>query len=1286
MAKQAIGIGLNKGLTKEFNGVDFVTREEAALYAFNTLKATLVSYDQKITTNVNGVDVTITQGAAKPVTWSEGKNYDGNIKKDTFVQFAEEYFPKLVGKGSSDEFERPATQWIFDKKDIGTFVRWEKMVEKYTTAVSGKDLYDLLTGAVIDDNDVYRYVDGGLVKGFDADKVLARSNKSDLASTDNGILTEVYLDTDEKEIRIVSINTWLAQATVDYNKNTETGTLKIFIEHDAKKDTTTATTETVDVEDVSAVADLTKDEYVLVNRSIKDRTQLQVVAISDVEILEDCTITAFSKTNEDDHYNNSEKAKGLYTSVTTGGEKYDGAAEAHYDASVLNEYDADLLKDNKYNVYLDPYGYVIGVDLFEGTKNYVFIAGYNRSENSNISIETSDAAAIFTDGTMKTIKVNVKDTNKNIDAVNGDKAYSPYFDETKAGQGHNLWVQGGEPNENKWYTYTENNGVYTLKPVKQQSATTVADIPGVANGVGTIDCSKVYLKDSYTDGNGKTRPYAYGDDNSVYLVVSQGAVDTTTEKAITDVDGVYTGVQDVKIEIDSSKIKSDLVTNLNTTNRTYHVDPVYTVYDGDGYVIASVVIGEAQGANKNYAYILSGAKSEGVEDGVTKWTFDAVMNGKKQTLTIIDKFGNTVQNLKPYTVQELMLDGDGKVVKIKDVDDKVTCAHKELDPNKDDVLDVTFAEFFQGRATNDGYNYVSAGKDAGNRDLLTAPDAAGISFTNIVDVQSRTLTFSAMTTVSDKSDHGTDHDDRSNPVALAFEKDAPILVVQKINNETVYQECTSVTEAVSFLNDASAASGRQFRGRVVAMLDGGRAEWAVIINGVTSQSGSTGPVTPDGMVTSLPTSSFKMVNDGVAEIYVPIVNAADDTAVKNSLNTQVQNLLAGQGYYTMTTLSATLSGTTQSATLMAFNGRESLFVKVSYDCFNTLTVNGAVKEWVRHGTQPYTTDTMITNYANNVGTSYVVVKVSYDCFNTLTVNGAVKEWVRHGTQPYTTDTMITNYANNVGTSYVVNGNTTVNPTAYTSTNAKLSAMSNPQTIDTGYVKVVASGNIDKTTTVGTTGVTVFTSATGSNGTNVAVKAGSNITVKVETEANGSATTGSKVSVAVTPTAAAKVSGVQELTLDEVKAGKKLEFTISNIKADITAIAVKAEDYTAPVYATLSACTVDGASKAKVASVEFDKTQVATGDLVKVTVVLTGALNPTQKMTLTLADDASTNATSAWKWDSVQGGLTVSGGGTAALNIASGNEIDGKVVVGYFTVGSVTNTTDKVAVKLTVAES
>lgn len=68
-------------------------------------------------------------------------------------------------------------------------------------------------------------------------------------------------------------------------------------------------------------------------------------------------------------------------------------------------------------MYLDEYGYFIGVDLFEGTKNYVFITGFDRP-TSNLSIKTADAAGIFLDGTMKTIKVNVSATNDNIEDVN----------------------------------------------------------------------------------------------------------------------------------------------------------------------------------------------------------------------------------------------------------------------------------------------------------------------------------------------------------------------------------------------------------------------------------------------------------------------------------------------------------------------------------------------------------------------------------------------------------------------------------------------------------------------------------------------------------------------------------------------------------------------------------------------------------------------------------------------------------------------------------------------------
>ena len=288
VAKQAIGIGLNKGLVDEFNGVDFVTREEAALYAFNTLKATMVDYDQKITTNVNGVDVTISQGSSKPVTWSEGINEDGNIKNDGFVQFAEEFFPKLECRKDSDDFMRPANNWVYDKTDIGTYVDHTLLVESYTTGVTGKTVYDLLKSGVIDKNKLESYVDGkeNSIKKTD----LVRSNNNDLTGTGDGVVTEVYLDSDDGMITIVSVNSYLAKATSDYSESKEYAPLNVYVKDADGRNYN------VDVEDVANVVDVKNDTYYQVNISYKDNDTLgEVKAVSAVEVLEDSTVTKFSK-------------------------------------------------------------------------------------------------------------------------------------------------------------------------------------------------------------------------------------------------------------------------------------------------------------------------------------------------------------------------------------------------------------------------------------------------------------------------------------------------------------------------------------------------------------------------------------------------------------------------------------------------------------------------------------------------------------------------------------------------------------------------------------------------------------------------------------------------------------------------------------------------------------------------------------------------------------------------------------------------------------------------------
>ena len=250
-----------------------------------------------------------------------------------------------------------------------------------------------------------------------------------------------------------------------------------------------------------------------------------------------------------------------------------------------------------YNIYLDQYGYIIGVDVYEGDLKYVFITGFDRN-TSNLSVSTADAGAIFLDGTMDEIKVNVKATNDNIDAAD-----DPYYKEWSSD--YNNEDLGGYPTLNRWYKYSVNeSGVYTLKPA-DMTVTKYAE-----NGVDedgddvydsyddvTINTANLSVKDNVVDK--KTR--AYGEDASVYITVDTDLVDTTygVKRAITDVNGVYTGVQSVNLEVD---------TTASTINTGIEAQ-VYTVYDKDNYIIGAVVIGDVSGSG-DYAYILSNAKSE----------------------------------------------------------------------------------------------------------------------------------------------------------------------------------------------------------------------------------------------------------------------------------------------------------------------------------------------------------------------------------------------------------------------------------------------------------------------------------------------------------------------------------------------------------------------------------------------------------------------------------------------------------------------------------------------------
>ena len=134
VAKRAINIGLDDDLVSSFNGVKAVTREEACLYAFNTLKATMVEYDNNNSVTVNGI--TFTNKSAAKETVNTGKT-DGNIgSKDGKMQFAEKYFEDLKGKKTANSI---ASTYMYLAEDYGaTCYGVDTLDETLTMVLQGR--------------------------------------------------------------------------------------------------------------------------------------------------------------------------------------------------------------------------------------------------------------------------------------------------------------------------------------------------------------------------------------------------------------------------------------------------------------------------------------------------------------------------------------------------------------------------------------------------------------------------------------------------------------------------------------------------------------------------------------------------------------------------------------------------------------------------------------------------------------------------------------------------------------------------------------------------------------------------------------------------------------------------------------------------------------------------------------------------------------------------------------------------------------------------------------------
>ena len=652
VAKLALGIGLKNG-NDDFDGNKAVTREEACLYAFNTLKATMVDYESKITANVNGAEVTIGNSSAEPVKWATGSKNDGNIDKDGFVQFAEQYFEKLSKtNNTTDSFGRPANEWKYKAEIIGTYPDNSNLIATYDKKAPKGELYSLIGSSIISDlaNDskssdkteytLSFYVDGekkdfkdrgvsGLAaeKGYFFDKNSsaaagwenAISKGKAIGQSGNGVLTQVFMD-DDNNVTITMINTYLVKATADYNASRESVTVEpVDINTDSSPDGITLPNlpTRLDQDDFD-VENVKEDDYLLVTYSYMDND------VVDVKPAEKVTETVSQYTVGD--------------SVVMGGETYKynklvGATEAEQEFSVNQDA----------TVVLDEYGYILYIDEAISSNSYVYIKEFGSTSGLN---STAVADAYFADGT------NAEITIKKVAGVDKKSTIAGY---------------GTSDAYCHWYTYTKDgNGNYTLSnPAGGRSVDSVRNAANGGDGTSNIQIAynkTVRFLDSSADANigAKTVKadsktvfvsYDYNENLSVATGVENAPdvfIKNNTAAGLAKISWVEKNGYATFVFIDVSEAAGSSVDDSNVADYLFvlkqNASNKKTVVDGSEYWLYDVIVDGEQ-------------TTRYIDSGMTIATGKLYYNIKTNSDGYINK-GTEVQYSAKQTQNKIVLDND----------------------------------------------------------------------------------------------------------------------------------------------------------------------------------------------------------------------------------------------------------------------------------------------------------------------------------------------------------------------------------------------------------------------------------------------------------------------------------------------------------------------------------------------------------------------------------------------------------------------------------------------------
>lgn len=337
---------------------------------------------------------------------------------------------------ANGDYGRPVSyNWELDGDVIYSGTGSDELLETYDSYVTKGTLYRLIGSSVYSDiteddygwwddgSSLYVYVDGegGRVSADDVDYFIERSSSDYVGYSEDhgsdytygdypsyycgyGVQTEVYV-TDDNDVYLIFINTYLAVAQEDYDE--DDGTLEVtyygYLNEPASDYDITLEDDEFDIDGY------VEGDYLLLTFDGGDVATVEAADVISGEV------TGYTEGS----------------SISVDGTRYYFAS--NFDDGEFE--DSDFAIDSEITLALDSYGYVLGHGDSTSSSNYLYVIDVART--GNLSSSGYEAAVFFSDGTYDEIDLRY---------VNDDSVSSVND------------VPDG------WYSYTVNSsGRYTLE-------------------------------------------------------------------------------------------------------------------------------------------------------------------------------------------------------------------------------------------------------------------------------------------------------------------------------------------------------------------------------------------------------------------------------------------------------------------------------------------------------------------------------------------------------------------------------------------------------------------------------------------------------------------------------------------------------------------------------------------------------------------------------------------------------------------------------------------------------